>query len=100
MDSGRRNALFLAILVAAAVIAAAPAFALDPTPGTAQPVANDSPLPSPTPTIPGGLTALQIFRTAQRVARDNPDPPYMTYQMHEIFVHRGRPFNYDFRVWY
>jgi hypothetical protein len=100
MESGRRNALWFAILVAAAVVAAAPAFALDPNTGTAQPVASEQPLPSPTPTIPGGLSALQIYRTAQRVARDNPDPPYMTYQMHEVFVHHGRPFNYDYRVWY
>jgi hypothetical protein len=101
VDNGRGKAAFYALLAAVAVVAAAPALALDPDSGVVpQPTSSDSPLPSPSPTIPGGLTALQIFSTAQRVARENPDPPYMTYQMHEIFVHHGKPFNYDYRVWY
>jgi hypothetical protein len=100
VDSGRGNALICAFLAAVAIIAAAPAFARDPDSGVPQPAASESPLPSPSPTIPGGFTALQIFQTAQRVARENPDPPYTTYQMHEIFVHHGKSFNFDYRVWY
>ena len=100
MNLGHGKAAVYAAMVAVAIVAAAPAFAVDPDSGTVQPAASEAPLPSPSPTIPGGYTALQIFSTAQKVARDNPDPPFMTYQMHEIFVHHGKPFNYDYRVWY
>ena len=64
-------------------------------------VAAAAPLPSPSPSpSPPTPSALVIFETAQQVARNNPDPPYMSYQMHEIFVHHGKPFTYDYRVWY
>ena len=55
------------------------------------PVAADAP-PSPDP--------LAIFRQAAAVARGNPDPPYFVYDMHEIFIHHGRQFTYDYHVWY
>ena len=100
MDSGRSRAAIYAFLIAVAIVVAAPALAVDPDSGKPVPAASESPLPSPTPTAPGGLTALQIFSKAQRVAQANADPPFMTYQMHEIFVHHGHQFNYDYRVWY
>jgi hypothetical protein len=59
--------------------------------------AAPQPSPSPSPAVPSALT---IFEAAQSVARNNPDPPYMSYQMHEIFVHHGKPFTFDYRVWY
>lgn len=42
-----------------------------------------------------------IFHNAQRTAADNNlGLRYITYQMHEVFVHHGRRFEYDYRVWY
>ena len=41
-----------------------------------------------------------IFRRAAAVARENPEPDYAVYDMHEIFIHHGRQFTYDYHVWY
>ena len=50
--------------------------------------------PAPTP------DALTILRNAEAAARANPDPPYTIYDMHEIFIHHGHQFTYDYHVWY
>lgn len=50
--------------------------------------------PSPTP------DALTVLRKAEAVARANSDPPYTVYDMHEIFIHHGHQFTYDYHVWY
>jgi hypothetical protein len=50
--------------------------------------------PTPTP------DALTVLRKAEAVARANPDPAYTVYDMHEIFIHHGRQFTYDYHVWY
>ena len=50
--------------------------------------------PSPDP------DALTILRKAEAAARANPDPPFTVYNMHEIFIHHGRQFTYDYHVWY
>jgi len=44
--------------------------------------------------------ALTILRRAEAAARTNADPPYTVYDMHEIFIHHGRQFTYDYHVWY
>jgi hypothetical protein len=49
---------------------------------------------------PAQPDALTILDNAESVARGNPDPPYIVYDMHEIFIHHGRQFTYDYHVWY
>ncbi len=49
---------------------------------------------------PGLPTADSIFSRAADVARHNADPPFLTYMMHEVFVHHGKRTEYDYRVWY
>jgi len=44
--------------------------------------------------------ALTVLRKAEAVARANPDPAYTVYDMHEIFIHHGHQFTYDYHVWY
>lgn len=66
------SAIALAMLASAAVIA-------DPTPAP---------------------DALTVLRKAEAAARANPDPPFIVYDMHEIFIHHGRQFTYDYHVWY
>jgi len=44
--------------------------------------------------------ALTILRKAEATARNNADPPYTVYDMHEIFIHHGHQFTYDYHVWY
>lgn len=44
--------------------------------------------------------ALTVLRKAEAVARANPDPGYTVYDMHEIFIHHGHQFTYDYHVWY
>lgn len=44
--------------------------------------------------------ALTILRRAEAVARANPDPQYIVYNMHEIFIHHGKQYTYDYHVWY
>ncbi len=80
-----RSALICATL--AAGIAAAGAFAIRPPTS-----AMAAPAPAP--------DANTIFRQAAAVARANPEPPYAVYDMHEIFIHHGKQFTYDYHVWY
>ena len=49
---------------------------------------------------PPALDALTVLRNAENVARANPDPNYTVYDMHEIFIHHGHQFMYDYHVWY
>ncbi|MBC5823230.1 MAG: hypothetical protein GIW99_12480 [Candidatus Eremiobacteraeota bacterium] len=49
---------------------------------------------------PGVPSADSIFLRAAQTARANPYPPYLTYVMHEVFVHHGKRVDYDYRVWY
>jgi hypothetical protein len=44
--------------------------------------------------------AVSILRNAEKAARANPDPQYIVYDMHEIFVHHGKQFTFDYHVWY
>jgi len=50
--------------------------------------------PTPTP------DAVTILHKAEAAARANPDPPYTVYDMHEIFIHHGHQYAYDYHVWY
>lgn len=43
---------------------------------------------------------LNILRRAESAARANADPPYLVYDMHEIFIHHGKQSAYDYHVWY
>jgi hypothetical protein len=52
---------------------------------------------SPSPLIPD---AVDILARAEEVARNNADPPYIVYDMHELFVHHGKQYTYDYHVWY
>src|SRR6202011_4395075 len=58
-----------------------------------------TPRPSP---VPNGLMELsgdQIMINAEKATRLHAPPPYITYQMHEVFVHRFQRQEYDYRVW-
>jgi len=44
--------------------------------------------------------ALTVLRKAEAAARANPDPEFTVYDMHEIFIHHGHQFTYDYHVWY
>jgi hypothetical protein len=69
----------ITLAAAAAVILSGVVVAADPTPAP---------------------DALTILRKAEATARQNPDPPYIVYNMHEIFIHHGKQFTYDYHVWY
>jgi hypothetical protein len=62
--------------------------------GAPSPTPSPTPYPSPTP------DAVTILRKAEQAARGNLDPPYIVYDMHEIFIHHGHQFTYDYHVWY
>jgi len=49
---------------------------------------------------PGVPSADYIFSKAAKTARDNARPAYITYVMHEVFVHHAKRLEYDYRVWY
>ncbi len=61
-----------------------------------------SPTPSPTPAVYDELSADQIMINAEKATRkhDLTRPPFITYQMHEVFLHLGGRSDYDYRVWY
>ena len=64
-----------------------------------------TPEPSPTPTPPillgaPDLSADQIMINAEKATRNHDKPRFITYQMHEIFVHHWQREVYDYRVWY
>ncbi len=85
-----------AIIVSLAVLAALALLAAAPSP-------SPSPTPTPTPTPPpatADLTADQILIKAQQTTRQHTFPAFVTYQMHEVFDHRGQREEDDYRVWY
>ena len=101
---------FAAFVLAAAAIAladskpdvtsVAPRASASPT---GSPTPTPTPTPSPTPPIILGvpvLSADQIMVNAEKATRAHAKPYYMTYQMHEIFVHHGQRETFDYRVWY
>ena len=63
-------------------------------------VAATAPAPAPTPTSTPTPNAVAILKAANAAARNNADPPYIVYDMHEVFVHHGKQFSYDYHVWY
>jgi hypothetical protein len=65
-----------------------------------QPAHSSAPRVSPSPLPPVALSADAIFLKAAAVARGNFDPPFLTYRLHEVFTHRGKRLEYDYRVWY
>lgn len=75
-----------------------------PTPG--QIAAKPSPSPTrtqlrkPTPTPLESLTPDEILERTEGTLRANPDPPYIYYKMHEVFVHHGRSYDFDYQIWY
>src|SRR5215831_4706859 len=71
-----------------------------PSPPPASPYAFPSPTPTPIPTPKESLTPDQILQRTEDALRMNPDPQYIVYKMHEIFVHHGKPHTYDYQVWY
>lgn len=81
------NRPFVSIAAAAAIALSAAAFVAAPGPAVIA-------APAPTP------DALTILRNAEAAARANADPQYTVYDMHEIFIHHGRQFAYDYHVWY
>lgn len=91
-------ALLAAALIAAAVGAATPSGQAHPVHPRHGSLPSPSPYPSPSPRQ--SLTPDDIFHKAQQAAANNPNPPYITYQMHEVFVHHSHRFEYDYRVWY
>jgi hypothetical protein len=52
-----------------------------------------------TPALPS-LSADEILERTEAALRANPDPPFIYYRMHEIFIHHGRRFEFDYQVWY
>src|SRR5579864_9008080 len=46
------------------------------------------------------LDAVTVLRNAENATRANLDPQYIVYDMHEIFVHHGRQYTFDYHVWY
>ena len=82
-----RSAFALAAIIAAYLAAGA----------TPSPTPTHSPAPTVSTAPPD---AVDILKNAEDVARANPDPPYIVYDMHEIFEHHGRQYTYDYHVWY
>lgn len=67
-----------------------------PSPGNRSPQPTPRPSPHPLPS----LTPDEILGLTEDALRNNPDPTYITYVMHEIFVHHGSRHEYTYRVWY
>jgi hypothetical protein len=95
------------LIVASAVVAfgaTAPQLAATPKPSTT-PSESPSPSPSPSPTQPillgvPSLSADQIMINAEKATRLHAKPNFITYQMHEVFVHHGSRQEFDYRIWY
>ena len=63
---------------------------------------HGSPLPSPSPS-PSPLESLtpdEILGRTDAALRANPDPTYIYYKMHEVFVHHGKRYEFDYQIWY
>ena len=96
-------ALFVLAASAIALADAKPAATGLAANATASPTGSPTPTPTPTPPIILGvpmLSADQIMINAERATRAHAKPYYITYQMHEIFVHHGQREAFDYRVWY
>ena len=96
----------LAVVIALALVAGPlaegaprPAAGASPSPRAA---ASPTPRPkaSPTPRPLESLTPDEILGRTEDALRQNLDPPYIVYTMHEIFVHHGRRHEYTYHVWY
>jgi hypothetical protein len=72
---------------------------VSPSP-TASTSPSPTPVPTPIPTPKESLTPDEILSRAEDALRANPDPPYILYKMHEVFVHHGATHEYDYQVWY
>jgi hypothetical protein len=62
--------------------------------------ARPSPSPRPSPSALEPLSANEILERTEDAVRGNPDPPYIYYKMHEVFVHHGRHYEFDYQIWY
>jgi hypothetical protein len=93
----------IALVLAAAVVAfgaSAPRPTATPMPTS---TSSASPTPTPTPTILLGVPSLsadRIMINAEKATRAHAKPYFVTYQMHEVFVHHGARQEFDYRVWY
>lgn len=89
-------AALAALTLTTAVLATA---APSPTP---RPTATPTPTPTPVPTPVEveELSADQIVINAQKATRAHQHPYFITYQMHEIFVHHWQREESNYRVWY
>lgn len=85
---------------AAQTAATPPPLPVLPSPPAATPYAFPSPTPTPIPTPKESLTPDEVLGRTENAARLNPNPQYLVYKMHEIFVHHGKPHTYDYQVWY
>ncbi|MGI8737780.1 MAG: hypothetical protein ACR2KS_10985 [Candidatus Eremiobacter antarcticus] len=98
--------LMLALYCGRALAEVAPSPVRAPSPvvsASPSPAASPSPSPSPTPfAFPsvGYLTPDEILGRTENSLRRNPNPPYITYVMRELFVHHGARHEYTYRVWY
>ncbi len=91
------TALFIAQGGPAESVGRAAVAAVSPLPSASP---SPSPTASPFPTPTESLTPDEILSRTEETLRANPDPPYITYKMHEIFVHHGKAHTYDYQVWY
>ena len=96
------SACLSALVLAAAALALAAPPTPTPTPTATAPVSSPSPAPSvsPAPVELEEISADQIMINAEKATRAHLHPQYMTYQMHEIFVHHWQREEDDYRVWY
>ncbi len=96
--------LTLAMLAAVALVTLAASGDLTASavasPGKATARATPSPTPSPSPSPLESLTPDEILGRTETALRANADPPYIYYKMHEVFVHHGRRYQFDYQVWY
>lgn len=88
-------ALMAAVCAALLIGASTPHPASSPNP---KPTPTATPTPTPTPQE--SLSPDAILLRAQAVTRRHPHPQYYTYKMHEVFIHHGGRFEYDYQVWY
>lgn len=66
----------------------------------AKPSPSPTATPTPTPTPLESLTPDEILERTETALRANPDPPYTYYKMHEVFVHHGKRYEFDYQIWY
>jgi hypothetical protein len=86
-----------AIILTLGVAAAGMGIAASPAPS---PAPSATATPTPAPQLSPELTGDAILIKAQLTTRQHRFPPFVTYQMHEIFDHHGQHLQFDYRVWY